>query len=519
MSRADPYALFITSIPDVDKKKILWFIPLTMLVWVNMHPGAVFGIIFLFAWLTEGFIDLLKCNIKGEEFYNRLSVFFVTFLATVITPNTYHLYTFLLQNVVSLGSKGGLEYITEFMPTSLSQMPAMFTGLVVFTLIFLTGIFKMPLRYVVFGLVMIPMSFDMRRMVIIALIGTAPGIGMVVNGWFARFKTLSKSQALMAAFGVLIVALPFGYEYYQYKTDFIGSKGIGLQKQFYPDKAIDFILKHHIKGNIYNSINFGGAVLFLGYPEIKDFIDTRLDPERFLLPEVMQSMSNPSAFDGLLKRYNVSYALVETYVPIDYFRLLPAPEWRLVYFDDYAQILVKQGTGNDALIKQYGYTVFNPYTFLYTFSRLLSPNTYFTQPGLLSDLHRLEIVVPYSAMANLAYGLALIYNNSDYADGLRYIDSARRIMPYNPRILLWYGIEHGLDGNTRLMKKSFTLVDSVLKYQKGETDQDKAYMNFIMGYYYYVAGLKTQAIRSLNIAIKPNPGFSKAQTLLNRLKQ
>ncbi len=510
--------VFITSLPHIDKKKILWSIPIIMLVWVNMHPGAVFGIIFLFAWLTEGFIDLLRRNIKGEVCYNRLTIFFVTLLTTVITPNTYHLYTFLFHHVVSLGQKGGLEYIAEFMSPSLSQTPTMFTGLVIFTMIFLLGIFKMPLRYVFFGLVMIPMSFDMRRMIIMALIGIAPGIGMVVNGWFVRLKKLNKSHVLATAVSTLIIIAPFSYEYYQCKTDFIGYKGIGIQKQFYPKQAIDFILRNHIKGNIYNSINFGGAVIFLGYPQVKDFIDTRLDPERFLLPEVDQSMDSPSAFDCLLNKYKVSYALVETYLPVNYPRLLPAPEWHLVYFDDYALIYVKEGTGNDDLIKDYAYHVFNPYSFLYGVVPLLSPNTYFTEQGLFSDLHKLVKTVPYSAMANLAYGLSLIYNNSDYTDGLRYINTAKRIMPYNPRIVLWYGIEHGLNGNTRLMQKSFRMINTVLKYQIGATDKDKAYVNFIMGYYYYVAGLNKQAIATLKKSIKLNPGSTEAKKLLDSIE-
>ena len=509
---------FITSLPDIDKRKTVWLIPFIMLVWVNMHPGVVFGIIFLIAWFGEGFIALLKQRIDPRTFSNRLSILLLSLAATLITPNTYHLYTFLFHHVASLGQKGGLEYIAEFMPPSLSQTPTMFIGLVVFTAIFVLGIFRMPLRYVLYGLVLIPMSFDMRRMVIMALIGIAPGICITVHGWFERFNKLNMPAAVMAFVYAVVLISPFCYEYYQYKTDFVGYKGIGVQKQFYPEQAIDFILKHHIQGNIYNSINFGGAVIFLGYPQIKDFIDTRLDPERFLLPEVNSAMDSPSAFNDLLGRYKVSCALVETYVPTNYPWLLPAPDWHLVYFDDYAQIYVKQGTGNGALIKQYGYTVFNPYTFLYTFAPFLSPDTYFTQQGLMGDLKRLVREAPYSGMANLAYGLALIYNNSDYSDGLRYIDTARRIMPYNPRIVLWYGIEHGLNGNTRLMKKSFTLLNTVLRYQEGARNKDKAYMNFIMGYYYYVAGLKPQAVRRLNAAIKLNPGFSDAQALLDRIK-
>ncbi len=509
---------FITSLPDIDKRKTLWLIPFIMLVWVNMHPGVVFGIIFLSAWLMEAFISLLKHTVKVEVFSRRLVVYSVTLVTTLITPNTYHLYTFLFHHVASLGQKGGLEYIAEFMPPSLSQTPTMFIGLVIFTAIFVLGIFRMPLRYVLYGLVLLPMSFDMRRMVIMALIGIAPGTGLVFQDWLTRLGKLHVPAVLVTIVCAGVLLSPFLYEYNQYRTDYVGYKGIGIQKQFYPKRAIEFILDHHIQGNIYNSINFGGAVIFLGYPQIKDFIDTRLDPERFLLPEVNRAMDSPPAFDSLLSRYKVTYALVETYVPVNYPWLLPSPDWHLVYFDDYAQIYVKQGTGNDALIKQYGYTVFNPYTFLYTFAPFLSPNTYFTQQGLMSDLKRLVSEVPYSGMANLAYGLALIYNNSDYTDGLRYIDTARRIMPNNPRIVLWYGIEHGLNGNTLMMKKSFTLVNTVLRYQEGSTPQDKAYMNFIMGYYYYVAGLKPQAIRRLNAAIKLNPGFSDAQTLLSRMR-
>ncbi len=508
---------FITSLPNIDKKKILWLIPFIMLVWVNMHPGAVFGIIFLIAWLIEGFMLLLKQRMDSVLFSKRLLVLFFAFVATFVTPNTYHLYTFLFHHVASLGQKGGLDYIAEFMPPSLSQTPSMFIGLVVFTVIFFTGIFRMPLRYVLYGLVLIPMSFDMRRMVIMALIGIAPGIGITVNGWFERFNKVNIPSVVMTVVYAVVLVSPFFYEYYQYKTDYVGYKGIGIQDQFYPEHAIDFILKHHIKGNIYNSINFGGAVIFLGYPKIKDFVDTRLDPERILLPEINQAISNTSAFDSLLKRYNVSYALVETYLPVNYPALLPSPDWYLVYFDDYAQIYVKTGTGNDSLIKDYAYNVFDPYTFLYGITSMLAPDTYFVKPGLLDDLQRLAKAAPYSAMANLAYGLALIYTNADYAHGLEYIDTARRIMPYNPRILLWYGIEHGLDGNTILMQKSFNLLNTVLEYQIGVTDKEKAFMNLVMGYYYYVAGLKSHAVRRLKIALKFDPKLNSAKALLNSI--
>lgn len=511
---------YITSLPDIENKWVLWLIPFIMLAWVNMHPGAVFGIIFLSAWLMEGFISLLNRTLSAGIFLRRLALYCITLVTTVITPSTYHLYTFLLHHVVSLGSKSGLEYIFEFTPLSLSKTPFMFISLVIFTAVFLSGIFKMPLRHVLFGLVMIPMSFDMNRMVIMALIGIAPGIGIVIHGWFAKPGTLKKPSVFMTVVYSAIILSPFCYEFYQYKTDFVGYKGFGVQRQFYPKEAIDFILEHHIKGNIYNSINFGGALIYLGNPEIKDFIDTRLGPETMLLPEVIASISSQPLFDKLLEKYTVSYALVGTYLIINYSQLLSLPDWHLVYFDDYAEIYVKQGTGNDDLIKRYAYSVFNPYTFLYTEAPLLDPDEYFIQRGLLSDLQKLIKEVPYSAMVNLAYGLGVIYNNADYADGIKYIDRAKSIMPYNTRVLLWYGIEHGLHGDTGTMKKSFDAIQIISRYQgEGSPNMDKAYMHFIMGYYYYLSGMNKEAIGNLKKAIKLNPGLTRASRLLDSIQQ
>ncbi|MGB9736598.1 MAG: tetratricopeptide repeat protein [bacterium] len=509
--------IYITSLPDLEKRRSLWFIPFLILVWVNFHPGVVFGLIFLIFWVVEGYIDLFKHRIKPYAVSKRLLILILSICASLITPSTYHLYTFLFHHVVSFGSKGGLDYIAEFLPPSFSQTPAIFTGLVIFTVIFILGIFKIPIRFVLSGLVMLPMSFDMRRMVILGLISIAPGIGIIINEWIRHIRIHIPSFLLTILYSLIIIA-PFGYEFYQYKTDYTDYKSIRIQEQFYPEQAIDFILKHHIKGNIYNSINFGGAVIFLGYPEIKDFIDTRLAPERILLPEVNQSLLNPHLFDKLLNKYNVSYALVETYVPFDYPELFPAPKWHLVYFDDYAQIYIKQGTGNDEIIDKYGYNVFNPSTFLYTFSPFQNPDIYFTQPGLFGDLQRLVKTVPYSAMANLAYGLALIYHNSDFKEGLKYIDNAKRIMPYNPRVLLWDGIEQGLHGDTKVMKKQFNLINTILKHQDYVTNEEIAQMNFIMGYYYYRVGLENEAAKSFRLAIKLEPKFSNVQLPMNKIE-
>ncbi len=505
--------VYLISLYDNGHRHLIWLLPLIMLLWFNMHPGAVFGLIFLTGWVFEGFARLLKKEIKTSEYLNYLAVFIAACAASFITPSTYHLYTFLFHHVASLGVKGGLEYINEFKAPNLITDPIMLIMLSVFAAALVTSINRIPFRYVFFGFIMIPMAYGMERMVIVTFIGTVCGVCMVIDkavSLLKRYKLVSKP------FYIAIAALPFLFVLHQYRTDDMGYKSVGIYRSIYPDRAIDFILKHKMKGNIYNEMNFGGALIFLGYPEIRDFIDTRLTPEKVLLPKVANAMESPQAFQSLMHEYNVTYALISTGDPLDYSKLFPEPQWTLVYFDDYAQIYVKRNTGNDELISKYGYRVFNPHSFIYTFEAFVSPQAYFTTPGLFKELQRLVKEVPYSAMAHLAYGVAVIYDNADYTDGLKQIDTAKQIMPYSPTVLLWYGIEHGLNGNIKTMEKSFDTVSNVISGE--EHFMNTAVMNYIMGYYYYVAGQKNQAVKSLKTAVRLDPKLSQAQELLDRIQ-
>ncbi len=506
--------IFIISLHDKGRRRSIWALPFIMLAWVNMHPGAVFGLIFLAGWLLEVTVKFFKKDKRAQEYIKQLSVFILACIASFLTPSTYHLYTFLFQHVTSLGLKTGLQYINEFKAPSYTVNPALFIGLIVCSLIFMTGIKKIPLRYIVFGIIAFPAAYTMERMVIMALIGSAPAIGIIIDHFISPLKRYSRFAPPLY---IIITVVPFFFIINQYRTDFAERKGVGIERALYPDKAIDFILRNKIKGNIYNEINLGGQLIFLGYPEIRDFIDTRLNPERTLLPEVFTAMNSAQAFQGLMDKYNVTYALVSNLNPVNYSELFTSPDWALVYFDDYARIYVKTGTGNDKLIGEYAYHVFDPSTFL-SYDPFLSPKTYFTKPGLFTDTERLVQEAPDSAMAHLAYGLSMIYNNSDYADGLAQIAIARRIMPYNPVILLWSGIEHGLlKDDLRTMKQRFDMAGKILNHE-GKTLYRNIILHYIMGYYYSAAGLKKEAVKSLKFDVKISPDFYPARELLDRIR-
>lgn len=503
--------VYVASLDDNENRWAVWLLPGIMLVWFNMHPGAVFGLLFLAGWTLEGFAGTLKRKIPTKRFLVRLAVFLLACSMSFLTPSSYHLYLFLFHHVQSLETKSGLEYIHEFRaPGSLTLI----ISLAVWTLILAAGITKIPFRYVFFGLVMIPLSYSMERMMIMAFIGTAFGIAAIVGSFVRRMhehKVFSRSLYAAA------VLLPLLFVVYRYKTDIMGYKSIGIYRPIYPDKAIHFILDHTIHGNIYNDINFGGALIYLGYPEIHDFIDTRLAPEEKLLADVITAQRSPAAFRELLDRHHVTYALVSTADPIDYSVLLPWPQWSLVYLDDYAEVFVKRGAGNDALIQECDFHLFNLHSFLYTFQPFLYPRAYFTRPGLLDELHRLVQVSPSSGLVHLAYGISIIYSNTDPAGGMEQIDTAYRLQPYYPIVVLWYGILHGMQGNVSLMNRSFDTVDAVLSQEKN-TVIAVAMVHYIMGYYYHATGQDRLAVNSLKTAMKLDPRLTMARALLDQIK-
>jgi len=107
----------------------------------------------------------------------------------------------------------------------------------------------------------------------------------------------------------------------------------------HPVGAIDYLQKHPLDGNIFNSIRHGGYLMWKMYPQKKVFIDGRMiirTPEFF--SDYLTILDHPALFDNIAKRYNISQVLLPTAIFDRYLKLAKYlqkhNDWIITYVDD-----------------------------------------------------------------------------------------------------------------------------------------------------------------------------------------
>ena len=107
-----------------------------------------------------------------------------------------------------------------------------------------------------------------------------------------------------------------------------------------PKAALDFVSKAGITGNVFNSYNFGGYLIFKGIPT---FIDGRAPPytDEFLKEafDAVGLADMKSAFQ-LLDQYKVTWVLLLPRDPLAK-ALVESDQWNEVYSDKYSVVIVR----------------------------------------------------------------------------------------------------------------------------------------------------------------------------------
>ena len=171
-------------------------------------------------------------------------------------------------------------------------------------------------------------------------------------GFFFSFFYLLHRLKLKNVFGratILSLLIFFfffiniSYFTFRYNTD---NKwfGAGLDS-FVPAREVSFLKKYRLEGPIFNDYVIGGYLLWDLYPDYKIFIDPRLMPfSKQVAADYWAFTGNPVTSETL-QRFNKKYPFK---IAIIHYRELPlifdflraGGEWRLLYFEQNAAILI-----------------------------------------------------------------------------------------------------------------------------------------------------------------------------------
>ena len=329
----------------------LWFLPVSMILWVNLHGGYIAGIFLLVIYLAGNLAyyvtDRAEWDSHGKVRAHMLAkIAGCSLIAALFNPVGYKIFLFPFQLAMDTTLT---NYVSEFFSPNFHEplmLKYLLLGLVailgysrrrlqpahMFVIIFFMNMSLFSARYgPLLALVLIPilvtyMDFD--------LAGRFPG--------FERFlhnREITVSSVDQLARGIAWPVVTSLIVFFM-MTD--GRISYGFDPKIKPIAALEFLKKEHIAGNVFNNDEFGDLMIYALSDRYKVFIDGRLDMYHSagILKQYFNVTSFEPGWNEILRKHGISWIFYDTKAQFTRF-LLTQPEWVLIYSDKVASIFVK----------------------------------------------------------------------------------------------------------------------------------------------------------------------------------
>lgn len=366
----------------LSERRYLFAMPAIMVVWANAHSGAIFGIIILGAYAFSEFVSAIfksRSPFKDPKVISILVISFITFIAGFINPNTYNAYLYPFVALKSM--KGAGINVAEFTPPTWQTDHLFFIFLAISSVIILVNIKRASIAHLLLFVLFSVTSLRFSRNIAFWAIISVPIISIYADEIKNRFRKREVNGIIPVILVTIIVVLSASP--YVYGTMKNGWWGAGVKERWFPEGAVQFINENRIGGNMYNSYEFGGYLIWRTYPQRRVFIDGRND----VYPELMieERMLGALGFENIIDKFNINYTLFsftqgnpEYINPDPYF----GQGLALVYWDDVAMVFVKRTPENSALIERFEYRAVKPADSQFAFTDLNNAD------ALVSELQR-----------------------------------------------------------------------------------------------------------------------------------
>ncbi len=284
-------------------RKLLW-LPLTMLLWVNLHGGFLFGFVLLAIYLCSGVVQYARNpalrKITGRWLQRLGAATLLSALASLVNPFGYHLYTHIY---AYLGDRWLTNHIEEFQSPNLhgaAQQCFVFLVLLSFVAVATTRAKPRLSRGLVILFALYSGFYAARNLPVSSLL-----LAIIVAPIFSKcFRSSSNSEAVlpaiiktllrraeafssrMSAFewklrGHLwpVAAIVIGIVVCSHSGTFAGGQLMNahFSSRRFPVQAAGFIAQKNIAGPVFCPDSWGGYLIYRFYPQKIVYVDDRHD--------------------------------------------------------------------------------------------------------------------------------------------------------------------------------------------------------------------------------------------------
>jgi hypothetical protein len=415
--------------------RCLFLFPFLQMLWTNLYGGgSVVGLVLLFCF-TVGEIMNYLCGTGARPRRKKevvilalaaLSAFGLAF----INPNGYRTVFYFL-----ISRDPIFRHIVEWRHMELKELAGLH-GLFLFLGVFLIlrfireADFSEIALFGTFGY----MALDAPRSLPFFAIASVPIISSraqrVVDrlgdgAWWARHE-----KWLHSVFAIVVVCFTFWYLYKdagKFQSDY--EFGFGVNKKLVPVQAVDFIVDQGLKGPMFNSYGIGGYLMWRLYPDQKVFVDGRVEMYGTDFLKTYMFYWHPDVWNDYVKKYDLSYAIIDREPNYTTRYLDENPDWQLVFFDDRAMVYVRNASEHSDIIRKYGYRYIRPAAdgFGYLDGYLADP---LTAAAVVEELKRSLKDETYNLNSHLMLGHCYMrLGRAHFPLALREYRAAARIMP------------------------------------------------------------------------------------------
>lgn len=354
-----------------SQRRLLW-LPLLMLVWVNMHGGFVIGLmlITLFVmgslWTSLTSHDVRHRVTAGNRTKSLGATLVLSGIASLINPYGYRLYAHLNDY---LSNKFFMDHIDEFLSPSFHGVAQKcFEGLLLLSFIAIAIsrrkvrlshllVILFAIHAALFAARNIPISSILLTLTVGPLLSHAIGAAArgeeLAHGVTAALHRCEGFSARMAEMDNNLRGhlLPIALVVFGFVVCAGGGRISSRQlmsahfdAKHFPVGATEFIAQHGIRDHVFNPDAWGGYLIFRLYPEFKVYVDDRHDlyGEPFL-KEYLKVMNVELGWKKVLEEQKIEWILISPKSALSN-TLKENAGWRVAY-DDGTAILFQRLRG------------------------------------------------------------------------------------------------------------------------------------------------------------------------------
>lgn len=311
------FTLFLLILESYRKepRRTIWFLFPLMIVWVNLHGGAVLAFPVIGAYLVGGGLPrLVKRSSLPTSAWKQLSLVAASLiLASFLTPYGLKILETLIE-APKFGIDSGQaihKYNIDWFPSSFASHPGYFYAMGITFLMLFSRWKRLSLTdLLLFGGLAL-MGLKLYRHTTFFYLGMAAllpryfdAIAELISNRFSKIKlhAINKTSTVFA----IIVIIYFVQPIYKAKGFF----DTGLRDWHYPIVAAEFVRQNSLPTNLFNTYSWGGYLMWALYPDYLVFFDGRSDSEE-MFAQGVKVQHGEKEWQEILDRYEVNTVITK----------------------------------------------------------------------------------------------------------------------------------------------------------------------------------------------------------------